>query len=80
MSLHWRRILVLLVLAVGSFAMAISTRNYMLGIFVLLASAFGFAGYAVGAAHFRGRPDDRPEDEEHPGDAPFQSRLRSLRR
>jgi len=61
---HWRRILVLIVLAVGAFSVAITSKDYMLAIFVLLSSTFGFAGYAVGMAHFRGRPDDRHEGEE----------------
>ena len=69
MSRHWIRILVLIVLAVGSFATAMSSEHYALGAFVLIASGVGFVGYAIGMAHFRGRPDDRPEGErqrEHP--------------
>jgi hypothetical protein len=71
MSRHWRRILVLLVLAVGTFAAAIVTQDYMLAIFALLASVFGFAGYAVGLAHFAGRPDDRADTEGKQRGAPF---------
>jgi len=63
MNRHWRRILVLLVLAIGTFTAGIVSRSYMLAIFAILISTFGFAGYAVGLAHFRGRPDDRPESE-----------------
>jgi len=60
----------LIVLAVGSFSTAVTSGNYMLAVFVLLATSFGFAAYAVGNAHFRGRPDDRPEGE-HQHDPPL---------
>jgi hypothetical protein len=63
MSVHWKRISVLLVLTVGVFGVALATQHYMFAIFVLLASIFGLTGYAIGSAHFKNRPDDRPDNE-----------------
>jgi hypothetical protein len=71
MSRHWRRITVLIVLAVGSFTAAITAKSYMLAIFTLLAAVFGFAGYAIGLAHFHGRPDDRSDSEGRQRNAPL---------
>ncbi len=61
----------LIVLAVGLFSAGITSRSYMVAIFALIAGIFGFAGYAIGVAHFRGRPDDRSDTEGKQREAPL---------